>query len=284
MQPRRIYPGRFDTLRRDNRLLLSICRSSSLLLDQATRMQCDDMRLLVLIASLLITASCLHSTGDPALTYRSDFQSRLDALGIPLSLPPGRSILVNIPHYELIAFENGDPVFRSRVIVGSTRNPTPRIDTHVSRVTFRPSWRPTPGMVASGEYQDRVRPPGQNNPLGLAAVRLEPGLLVYLHDTNQRALFGREMRALSHGCIRVERWEHLIAWLLDRDEAWVRQMALTPPTKEVPAPRVPVLIRYFPVFPAEDGRLLRYADIYGLQRLPAKKRSFIEENRVGCSS
>ena len=48
-------------------------------------------------------------------------------------------------------------------------------------------------MIASGEYRDAVWPPGPNNPLGLAAVRLEPGLLVYLHDTNQRQLFEQDM-------------------------------------------------------------------------------------------
>ena len=182
-----------------------------------------------------------------------------------MSLPPGRAILVNVPAQELMAFEDGAPVLRSRIIVGTPWNPTPLIDTYTTRVTFRPSWRPTPDMVESGEYVDHVRPPGLDNPLGLAAIRLEPELLIYLHDTNQRHLFGREARALSHGCIRVQRWDELIAWLLDRDIAWVRQMADTPLSQEVPAPRVPVLIRYLTVFPGEDGRALRHPDIYGLE-------------------
>jgi murein L,D-transpeptidase YcbB/YkuD len=199
----------------------------------------------------------------PTARPKSDFEARLDALGVPLDLPAGKAILVNVPAFELIAFENGTPVFRSRIIVGTRRNPTPLIDTYVSRVTFRPSWRPTPEMVASGEYRDEVRPPGRDNPLGLLAVRLEPGLLVYLHDTNQRQLFDRDMRALSHGCIRVQRWDTLAAWILGREEGWVRAMAETPPSKEVPAPPIPVLIRYLRVFPAEDGTVLRHPDIYG---------------------
>ena len=234
----------------------------------------------LLLAACVTTAPVGTSNGVERLA--SPFQARLDALGIPLTLPPGKAILVNIPAFELIAFEDGAPVLRSRVIVGAPWHRTPRMDTYVSRVTFRPSWRPTPAMVASGEYADRVRPPGPNNPLGLAAVRLQPGLLVYLHDTNQRHRFAEENRALSHGCIRVERWDALIAWILDRDQGWVRRMAETPPTKEVPAPRIPVLIRYLPVFPAADGAVLRHQDIYGLGGAVAGPRISGKNAGAGC--
>ncbi|MDH3263631.1 MAG: L,D-transpeptidase family protein [Paracoccaceae bacterium] len=228
------------------------------------------LRRLALVASFLLLAACVEpgthtSSSDlPPLRSASSFQAELDALGIPLRLPPGRAILVNIPAYELVAFEDGVPVLRSRVIIGTPRDRTPRIDTYTSRVTFRPSWRPTPLMIARGEARDGVRPPGEDNPLGLAAVWLGPGLQIYLHDTSHRHLFGRQMRALSHGCIRVERWDELIAWILGQDVDWVRTMAGTPPSREVPAPHVPVLIRYLPLFPAADGRVLRHPDIYRL--------------------
>jgi murein L,D-transpeptidase YcbB/YkuD len=168
-----------------------------------------------------------------------------------------------VPAFELIAFEDAEPAFRSRIIVGAPGTPTPILDTHVSTVRFRPTWRPTPSMIASGEYRDGVRPPGRNNPLGLAAVRLEPGLLVYLHDTNRRDLFAREARALSHGCIRVERWDELVGWLLDMDLETVHRLADGPRSRDVPAPPVPVLIRYLVRFPDETGALERHPDVYG---------------------
>jgi murein L,D-transpeptidase YcbB/YkuD len=120
-------------------------------------------------------------------------------------------------------------------------------------------------MIASGEYEDYVHPPGRNNPLGLAAVRLEPGLLVYLHDTNRRDLFERDRRAMSHGCIRVERWDEVIAWLLDTTVEEVQRRANGGRTVDVPLPPIPVLIRYYLAFPEDTGQILRFDDVYRLQ-------------------
>jgi murein L,D-transpeptidase YcbB/YkuD len=195
----------------------------------------------------------------------SAFQQRLDELGVQLRLPPrGKAIVVNIPAFELIAFEDATPVFRSRVIVGTPDNQTPRMETHVRAVTFRPTWRPTPDMVASGEYRDRVWPAGRRNPLGLAAVRLEPGLLVYLHDTNRRDLFEREQRSMSHGCVRVQRWEEVVAWVLDIPEDEVRRHAEGSRTFDMAAEPIPVILGYYTVFPDDAGNPVRCEDVYGL--------------------
>ncbi|MDU8941867.1 L,D-transpeptidase family protein [Ovoidimarina sediminis] len=210
------------------------------------------------------------------------FQARLDALSLPLTLPEGRAILVNIPSFELIAFEDGVPVLRSRVIVGKPETRTPRMKTYTSAVIFWPSWRPTPEMVASGEVPDRVFPPGPDNPMGVLAIQLEPGLDVFMHDTNQRELFGQPTRAFSHGCIRVERWAALAAWLLERDEASVRAMSAGPVTRRAETGPVPVLIRYFTVFPSEGGGVGVYPDIYGLAG-GGTAFGMSTKNRAGCA-
>ncbi|MFC6637297.1 L,D-transpeptidase family protein [Sulfitobacter sp. JBTF-M27] len=195
----------------------------------------------------------------------ADFQTRLDRAGIPYLVPQdGKAILVNIPAFELIAFEDGRPVLRSRVIVGTPWNRTPRLQTFVSAVRFRPTWRPTPSMIASGEHRDRIWPPGERNPLGLAAVRLAPGLLVYLHDTNHRELFAEENRALSHGCVRVEQWQALVSFVLDMDLADVNRLANGRRTFDSPAPPIPVELGYYTRFVDELGRVVAYPDIYRL--------------------
>ncbi len=75
----------------------------------------------------------------------------------------GRFVLVNIPSFELIAFENGDPVLRSRVVVGRRATPTPELETAIVAVKFNPSWTPTPAMMRWEGA--RYMPPGPRNPL-----------------------------------------------------------------------------------------------------------------------
>src|SRR5690606_33325374 len=51
----------------------------------------------------------------------------------------------------------------------------------------------------------RVRQqPGNSNALGQVKFLFPNSHDVYLHDTNARSLFERSMRALSHGCLRVQ--------------------------------------------------------------------------------
>lgn len=193
----------------------------------------------------------------------SAFQRALDRLDVPYEIPQqGKAILVNIPAFELIAFEKGMQAFRSRVIVGTPWTPTPLMETTTKTVRFRPTWRPTPSMVASGEYPDRVWPPGPENPLGLAAIRFSTNIPVYLHDTNKRHLFDEEMRALSHGCIRVELWDKLVAWTLSTDLAEVHKLANGSETIDIDTPAIPVRLGYFLTFPGDTGQPVRYADVY----------------------
>ena len=107
--------------------------------------------------------------------------------------------------------------------------------------------------------------PPFSNPLGLAAVRLEPGLLIYLHDTNRRDLFAEEQRALSHGCVRVERWDALSAWILDISLSEVHRLANGPTTIDMPAAPIPVTFGYFTRFPDASGRVVEHEDVYKRQ-------------------
>lgn len=219
--------------------------------------------LVVLVVSSAPAAAEEHQTRPATDSF---FQRMLDDLGVPYSVPPdGKSILVNVPAFELLAFTDGEPVLRSRVIVGAPWHPTPLLTTYVTTVRFRPTWRPTPSMIASGEYRDRVWPPGPRNPLGLAAVRLEPGFLVYLHDTNRRDLFAKEQRALSHGCVRVEQWDALSAWILDIGLSEVHRLANGERTIDMPAVPIPVTFGYFTRFPDASGRVVEHEDIYKRQ-------------------
>ena len=215
----------------------------------------------------LVLAALLAFCAAPSRVSADGFQTQLDRAGVPYQIPPfGKAILVNIPAYELIAFDQGVPVLRSSVIVGAPWHRTPRLNTHVSTIRFRPTWRPTRSMIASGEYADRVWPAGPNNPLGLAAVRLQSGLLVYLPDTNNREKFNNEYRALSHGCVRVQQWDKLVAFVLGMDLAEVHRLANGRRTFDAPAPPIPVTLGYFTRFPNAAGQIVDHPDIYNLGR------------------
>ena len=191
------------------------------------------------------------------------FQSVLDLHGVPLRTPAvGKAIVVNIPSFEAVLLEDGVEVMRSRVIVGSPSRRTPNMETTTTVVRFRPHWRPTPSMIASGAYEDRLVPPGPRNPLGAAAIRLADGDLIYLHGTNRPELFSRDARALSWGCVRVERLDEVLAWLLDETPEQVAEWTKGRRTFDQPTDGAAVIITYQTAFPDPGGALVRHADVY----------------------
>lgn len=81
--------------------------------------------------------------------------------------------------------------------------------------------------IAKGKFPYRlVQKPGVGNTLGRYKFFFPNEYSVYLHDTSDKALFQRSDRALSSGCIRVEKVEQLANWMasnLVRDkQTWVR--------------------------------------------------------------
>jgi murein L,D-transpeptidase YcbB/YkuD len=200
-----------------------------------------------------------QQTGLINAMYRSEAQGPWAFAGVPRH---GKAILVNIPSFELVAFEDGKEVMRSRVIIGKPSTPTPIMETETSVVRFRPTWTPTPRMIRSGKYTPGTRPPGKRNPLGFLAIRLEPGMLIYLHGTNKPQLYDREKRALSHGCVRVERWDEVAAWVLDLNVDAVHGHAYGRRTFDMDTGGIPVLIQYHTEFPDTNGVMQHHPDVY----------------------
>ncbi|WP_194976911.1 L,D-transpeptidase family protein [Aquiflexum lacus] len=62
--------------------------------------------------------------------------------------------------------------------------------------------------------------PGTHNSLGLVKFMFPNKYSVYIHDTPARSLFQREDRALSHGCIRLQKSFELAKLLLSFDPNW----------------------------------------------------------------
>ena len=232
--------------------------------------------MLLAIAAALATAACVATDQPPpsaALALETKAESppsaylgMLRSHGIGASIPAqGKYILVNIPSYELIALQDGVPVLRSRVVVGQPKATTPEMLSSMLAVQFNPSWTPTPSMIRNEGLH--YIPPGPQNPLGRVMFDLDNDEFIYLHDTNERALFNRAQRALSHGCIRVEQARALAAWALGVSDKEIDAMISGGKTYSVPLSEViPVSLAYHTQFPDEHGQIVSYPDIYGYRQ------------------
>jgi murein L,D-transpeptidase YcbB/YkuD len=206
----------------------------------------------------------------PSAPRSSAYVGLLRRSGIEMAIPStGKFIVVNIPSYELVALQDGEPVLRSRIVVGKPATPTPELTASMVTIRFNPDWTPTPSMVRNEGRQ--YKPPGPQNPLGRMMFDLDNDDLIYLHDTNEKQLFSRSQRALSHGCIRVQQARALAAWSLGVSERAVDSMVARGLTYAVPVSEdIRVALVYSMRFPDEHGEILFYPDVYSLQTARAE--------------
>lgn len=114
--------------------------------------------------------------------------------------------------------------------------------------------------------------PGSKNPLGKVKLAFPNPHMVYLHDTPGKSSFLRASRALSHGCVRVERALDLAERLLAPNRGWDRaRMDRTTETSEpltvALSEPVPIHIVYWTAWRDETGRLRLREDLYELDGL-----------------
>jgi L,D-transpeptidase YcbB len=168
-----------------------------------------------------------------------------------------RYVLVNVPSFQLDAYEGTRAVLTMRVVAGERDKPTPIFSDRMTEVVFSPYWRVPPSIakneiipailrdpgylakanleVVKGEHvldasridwtdpdpNVRIRQrPGVKNSLGLVKFVFPNQFDVYLHDTPADSLFQRLERDLSHGCVRVEKPVDLARWVLADTPEW----------------------------------------------------------------
>lgn len=217
-------------------------------------------------------------------------------------------VIVNIPEYMVRVVRNEQTVHETRVVVGKPENQTPIISHDMEYFVFNPSWNLPPGIIRNEMLPklindpyaldrqgiDVVRngriidpgtvdwrrgtqgysfrqPPGERNALGRMKFMFPNKHSVYLHDTPSRALFARDRRAFSHGCVRVHEpmqfaeaifelgmpndpWpERRISKLIGGNEKYVNLKQ-----------HFPVHLVYFTSYVDGQGQLVSREDIYGI--------------------
>ncbi|UWQ80955.1 L,D-transpeptidase family protein [Leisingera sp. S132] len=112
------------------------------------------------------------------------------------------------------------------------------------------------------------QPPSRSNALGLVKFMFPNKYNIYLHDTPQKSLFAREVRAFSHGCIRLAQpFEFAYALLAKQTENpkdfFHRILNSGKETKVELETKVPVHIIYRTAVVSGKGRAEFRRDVYG---------------------
>ncbi len=221
----------------------------------------------------------------------------------------GQYLLTNVPEFQLRLTVNNNIIRTYRTIVGKPgRTATPQLAETVEGVIFNPTWT-VPQSIVKGEglgarvlnnpgwarangykatrgangYVSVVQQPGPGNSLGLMKLDMPNPHAIFLHDTPARNLFANDSRALSHGCIRVERALELAMTIAilgqgaSRDEAV--EISNSGTYTRVPVVKtMPVYITYFTMARDIDGELKTFNDLYGRD---APVLASFEQPRVG---
>ena len=227
-----------------------------------------------------------------------------------------RYILVDVPAYTLDVVERDQPVMTMRVVVGKPSWPTPVLSAVMRHVVLSPDWRVPPsiaaqelvpilranpgylaqhnmrlsygtrpvdprsidwGKVSTKNFPYRLRQePGPKNPLGTIKFMFPNRFQVYLHDTPSRTLFAKSERALSHGCVRVEKptdlAEYVLRGVLSRERIVAGLGQRTSRTVLLAEP-LPTYFMYRTVLVKDDGTVQFRPDIYGYDGLQERGAS-----------
>lgn len=129
------------------------------------------------------------------------------------------------------------------------------------------------GAINFSQYTARTfpfsmrQPPSNSNALGLVKFMFPNQYNIYLHDTPAKSLFGREVRAFSHGCVRLnDPFEFAYALLAAQEDApieYFQSILRTGSERRVNLEEpVPVHLVYRTAFTHTTGQLNFRRDVY----------------------
>lgn len=111
------------------------------------------------------------------------------------------------------------------------------------------------------------QPPGDDNALGSIKFLFPNEHSVYLHDTPSKSLFSKDVRAFSHGCVRVQNPLDFADVLLAYEGGWskerLRRMVGGRESWVNLPKRIPIHLVYFTAVVDDSGELHSLPDIYG---------------------
>ncbi|CUV65693.1 putative ErfK/YbiS/YcfS/YnhG family protein [Sulfurovum sp. enrichment culture clone C5] len=227
-----------------------------------------------------------------------------------------RSIMINIPDFKLTFIENGKVKKEMKVITGSKNHRTPIFSNRVSNIVLNPYWnvpqsiiqkemipkllrnpgamggqgievyqggsKINPASVNWNQYRGGnvpfrfAQPPGMRNALGKIKFLFPNNFAVYMHDTPTKNLFNKDVRAFSHGCIRLGEPMELFKIFASFDSAINlahanKVLKGNSETNIALKNSIPVDIVYLTCWMNQDGELQFREDVYGYDAMQSRK-------------
>ncbi len=239
----------------------------------------------------IITDTLIRSLNVPVDKREQQIIINLNRMQWMPAMQDANYITVNIPDFILYAFENNAKAFEMPVVVGKEGTHTTMFNGNLDQIVFSPYWNiPAsivrneilPKMKADSGYlkskhmeivgKDDTLPtirqlPGQDNALGKVKFLFPNRYDIYFHDTYAKDIFKKDVRAVSHGCIRLADAEKMANYLLRNNNAWTPEKihAAMNSGKEQYVklnPAMPVTITYFTAWVDETGQLNFRDDVY----------------------
>ena len=204
-------------------------------------------------------------------------------------------VIVNQPDFTLRVMRDGAQVWTTRIVIGKPSMQTPLLSETMKYITINPTWNVPPSIV-NNEYlpalqQDPTvlermglkvvynrdgsvhiyQPPGEANALGRIRFNFPNRFLVYQHDTPEKYMFAHDVRAYSHGCMRVQdpaKYAEVLFAIARPSENWTadkvkRMFGTGEQDIQLPVP-IWVHLTYQSAFVDEAGKLQIRRDVYNL--------------------
>ncbi|MFB2553640.1 L,D-transpeptidase family protein [Ensifer soli] len=211
-----------------------------------------------------------------------------------------RYVFINQPAFMAYYHEDDREQFSMRVVVGSKSNQTYFFEDEIQTVEFNPYWgvpqsiiinEMLPKLRNDPSYLDRMgyqvelggrpvsssavnwhgstsgvavrQPPSSDNALGELKILFPNAHAIYMHDTPSKSFFKKDMRALSHGCVRLAEPRKMAAAVLGISvDDVAKEIAGGRNKARQLSQKIPVYVSYFTAWPDKDGRVEYFDDVY----------------------
>ncbi|MEZ5789592.1 MAG: L,D-transpeptidase family protein [Nitratireductor sp.] len=213
-----------------------------------------------------------------------------------------RYVFINQPAFTATYVNGNEPQLSMRVVIGQKSNQTYFFHDTIETVEYNPYWgvprsilvneflpklRENPAYLDERGYEvtdsrgqriasadinwnqvgsnpgyDVRQSPGEANALGELKILFPNKHAIYMHDTPAKSLFNRDVRALSHGCVRLQYPREMAAAVLGTSVKYIGDRLSQGHGSDEVKGNIPVYVSYFTAWPESDGEVRYFADIY----------------------